>query len=148
VFLPFRQVLPIPMIRHTPMLFWSLIGQLAPSPELAPQKTIKFCAISMSDWSYRGDNSPPLSPTAEYYLPWRRGDLRSTWQRRRSSSTSYFRCRNFVLRQSLMVLTYLVAVRTNTHRRKWRGKIHSFHVENHLLPPLRARQSRELRLIN
>ncbi len=86
------------MICLTPILFWSLIGQLAPSPELTPQKTIKIVPYRCPIDLYRGDNSPPLSPTAETYLPLRRGNLRSTWQRRRSSSTSSFRCRNFASR--------------------------------------------------
>ena len=57
--------------------------------------------------------------------------------------------RGGVLKQSLMVPVYLaIAVRASMQGRMWRGKIHSFHVNSRFLPPLRARQSRELRLIN
>ncbi len=52
----------------------------------------------MSDWLYYLDSSPPLSSTVGYYSPWHPGGLLLTRQRRRSSSTSFFRCQNYMSR--------------------------------------------------
>ncbi len=82
------------MICHTPIIFFPLLGQLAPSPTPRTYKIKPNCSIAMTDWLYCPHITHPFQSNVAYYLPWHPGDLQLTRQRRMISSTSSFWCLN------------------------------------------------------